>query len=253
MPGFLSYVQRLGPASVLAAGAAFLPPFGGIVLLAHINTVGEWLRSHGAQGIAMYVVGFMVCAGVAILPTYASAILGGWAFGFGVGFPAALAGFLGGALIAYGVCRPTAADRVAKLINEKPKWKAVVDALVHGSNLKTLGIVTLLRLPPNSPFALTNLVLASVRVPLWIYLLGTLVGMAPRTAAAVFLASKLQDRVASEVASERPWWVIAAGIALMLVVLGVIGHIANRALAKVTANGRPAPQNPQPAHTPGTS
>lgn len=229
-----SFIKRLGPASVLAAGAAFLPPLGGFLLLAKINTVGEWLRSHEHEGIAMYITGFAILAGLAILPTYASAILGGWAFGFAIGFPAALCGFLGGALIAYGVCRPTAGDRVEKIIAEKPKWKAVRDALVGGSALKTLGIVTLLRVPPNSPFALTNLVLSSVKVPLWIFLLGTLVGMAPRTAVAVFIASKLQNQLASEVAEQRPWWIIAAGIVLSLVVLGVVGLIAQKALAKMT-------------------
>jgi uncharacterized membrane protein YdjX (TVP38/TMEM64 family) len=230
----LSFIKRLGPASVLAAGAAVLPPLGSIVLFTYMNTVGEWLRSHEHEGIAMYIVGFSVFAGLALLPTYASAILGGWAFGFNVGFPAALCGFLGGALIAYGVCRPTAGDRVEKIIAEKPKWKAVRDALVGGSALKTLGIVTLLRVPPNSPFALTNLVLSSVKVPLWIFLLGTLVGMAPRTAVAVFIASKLQNQLASEVAEQRPWWIIAAGIVLSLVVLGVVGLIAQKALAKMT-------------------
>ena len=223
---------------MLAAGAAFLPPLGGFLLLAKINTVGEWLRSHEHEGIAMYIAGFAILAGLAILPTYASAILGGWAFGFAIGFPAALCGFLGGALIAYGVCRPTAGDRVEKIIAEKPKWKAVRDALVGGSALKTLGIVTLLRVPPNSPFALTNLVLSSVKVPLWIFLIGTLVGMAPRTAVAVFIAANLQDKLAETLEDEAkkatPWWIIAAGIVLSLVVLGVVGLIAQKALAKMT-------------------
>lgn len=236
----VSFVKRLGPASVLAAGAAVLPPLGSIVLFTYMNSVGQWLRSHGHEGVAMYIVGFSVFAGLALLPTYASAILGGWAFGFGIGFPAALCGFLGGALIAYGVCRPTAANRVEKIIAEKPKWKAVRDALVGGSALKTLGIVTLLRLPPNSPFALTNLVLSSVKVPLWIFLLGTLVGMAPRTAVAVFIASKLQNQLASEVAEQRPWWIIVAGIVLSLIVLGVIGLIAQKALTKLTGEGQAA-------------
>mgnify|MGYP000078054023 CR=1 FL=1 len=230
----VAVVKRLGPASVLAAGATVLPPLGSIALFAYMNSVGDWLRSHGGEGIAMYIAGFAVFAGLALLPTYASAILGGWAFGFSVGFPAAMCGFLGGALIAYGVCRPAASDRVEKIIAEKPKWKAVRDALVGGSALKTLAIVMLLRLPPNSPFALTNLVLSSVKVPVWIFLLGTLVGMAPRTAVAVLIASRLQNQLASEAAQQRPWWTIAGGIVLSLIVLCVIGYIAQTALKKIT-------------------
>src|SRR5262245_16966385 len=146
-------LQRLGPASFLGAAALFLPPLGSLLLFANINTIGEWLRGHEAAGVALYIAGFALLAGLALLPTYASAILGGWAFGFPIGFPAAMAGFVGGAVIGYGVARPTASERVLALIAEKPKWKAVRDTLLGGRALKTLGIVTLLRLPPNSPFA----------------------------------------------------------------------------------------------------
>lgn len=231
-------VKRLGPTSVLAAVAAFLPPLGSIVLFWKINAIGTWLREH-SSGVSIYITGFAIAAGLALVPTYASAILGGWAFGFNVGLPAALAGFLGGSLIGYGIARPTAGERVETLIAEHPKWKAVREALVGGSPLKTLGIVTLLRVPPNSPFAVTNLVLASVRVPLWIYSLGTLVGMAPRTAAVVFLASKLQNmaakNAAEEAAKQQPWWVFALGIAITVVVLGILGLIANHAIKRATA------------------
>lgn len=231
-------VKRLGPTSVLAAVAAFLPPLGSIVLFWNINAVGTWLREH-TSGAAVYITGFAILAGLAFLPTYASAILGGWAFGFATGFPAAMGGFLGGSLIGYSVARPTAGERVEKLIADHPKWKAVRDALVRGNPLKTLGIVTLLRVPPNSPFAVTNLVLASVRVPLWIYSLGTLVGMAPRTAAVVFLASKLQNmaakNAAEEAAKQQPWWVFALGIAVTIIVLGILGLIANHAIKRATA------------------
>ena len=211
-----------------------LPPMSGIILLANINAAGAWLRSHEQEGVTTYVIGFAVLAGLALLPTYASAFLGGWAFGFDVGFPAALCGFAGGALIAYAVCRPTAGNRIEAIIAEKPKWKAVRDALVGGGPLKTLCIVTLLRIPPNSPFALTNLVLSSVKVPLWIFLLGTLVGMAPRTAVIVLIASKLQDQVANKAAKQVPGWIILGGGVLSLVVLGVVGLIAQKALAKMT-------------------
>lgn len=230
------YVVRLGPASALALGAAVLPPLGSVLLFANINQIGEWLRSHGGQGVAMYVVGFAFFAGVALLPTYASAILGGWAFGFATGLPAALAGFLGGALIGYGVARPASAERVDKLISEKPKWKAVRDALLGGSRAKALLIVTLLRLPPNSPFALTNLVLASVRTPLWTYLLGTLIGMAPRTALVLYIASQVQGKMANEAADGRPTWWIFASVGASIVVLCIIGAIAKTALEKVTAS-----------------
>lgn len=226
-------VKKLGPTSVLAAVAAFLPPLGSIVLFWKINAIGTWLREH-SSGVSIYITGFAIAAGLAFVPTYASAILGGWAFGFNVGLPAALGGFLGGSLIGYSIARPTAGERVEKLIAEHPKWKLVRDALIGGSPLKTLGIVTLLRMPPNSPFAVTNLVLASVRVPLWIYALGTLVGMAPRTAAVVLLASTLQSRSAEQATKQPLWfWITSVGITLAL--LALLGAIAHRLIRRATA------------------
>ncbi len=227
-------VSDLGPAGVAAAVASFLPALGGIALATYVDTVGKWLKSHGSQGLAMYALGFAVLAGLAIAPTHVCAFLGGWAFGLTKGVIAALLGFLGGALLAYAIARPTAATRVERILAQNQKWKTIRDALVGGSSAKTLGIVTLLRVPL-TPFALTNLVLASVRVPLWIYMLGTLIGMIPRTAIVVWLGSQLQHQLASEASKQKPWWLVAGGIVLSLIVLWVCGAIANKALAKMTA------------------
>lgn len=231
---FAGVVRRLGLTSVLAAGAVVLPPLGSVLLFAYIEQVGSWLRGHGVEGVVIYAGAFMVLTGVAILPTYASAILGGWAFGFAVGYPAAMAGFLGGAAIGYGIARRVTGERVVKLLEDKPAWAQVRRALVGSGFFKAWLIVTLLRLPPNSPFAATNLVLASVRVGPGAFLLGTLVGMAPRTGLVLYLAVSVRDQIAAEAAQQRPWWMIAAGVVLTLIVLAIIGTMARRALGRVT-------------------
>lgn len=230
----------LGPAGILAAIASILPAIGGAALATYVDTVGKWLKSHGStQGLAIYALGFAILAGLALAPTHVCAFLGGWAFGMTTGTFAALLGFLGGALLAYAIARPTASARVESILAKNTKWKVIRDALVGGSNAKTLGIVTLVRVPL-TPFALTNMVLASVRVPLWIYMLGTLVGMIPRTAVVVWLGSQLQNQLASEASKQKPWWLIAGGIALSLIALWICGAIANKALAKLTQS------SPQP-------
>jgi uncharacterized membrane protein YdjX (TVP38/TMEM64 family) len=95
--------------------------------------------------------------------------------------------------------------------------------------------VTLLRVPPNSPFALTNLALASVKVPLWTYLGATLVGMAPRTAAMVWIGGELQGLLAEDAAkAEKPTWLIVGGIVSVVAVALVIGSLANRALNRMS-------------------
>jgi uncharacterized membrane protein YdjX (TVP38/TMEM64 family) len=230
--GAREILRRLGPAGVLAVLAGTLPLVGSILLFWWLTELGPWLRSHQQLGVLIYIAGFIVFAGLALLPTYAQAILGGWAFGFRVGFPAALVGFVGGALLGYVIARRATGERVVRLLDEHPRWRAVYDALLRGGFWRTLGIVTLIRLPPNSPFAMTNLVLAATRVPLSIFLLGTAAGMAPRTAAAVFVAQGLKELTFTESAN-RPLWI--AGLVLTVVVVVIVGLIANRAVERVTA------------------
>lgn len=237
------FLYALGPTGLLGLAWVAMPPLAGIALLWKIKTVSEWLQSHGALGVAVYVCAFIVLAGLGMLPTYAQAILGGWCFKMALGLPAALTGFVGASLLGYTVARTVSRHRVEDMIEANVKARAIRDALIGHGFLKTLGIVILLRLPPNSPFALTNLVMASAGVKVAPFALGTLIGMAPRTALAVYLGSGVQDLTSETLSPGRaPREVVIGGIVLTIIVVAVIGHIANRALAKVTGAGPTAPQ-----------
>lgn len=230
-------IKRLGPAAILGVVACILPPLGSIALFWKINFIGQWLRGHDGAGIAIYIGAFIVLAGAALLPTYATAILGGWAFGFQSGSIAALLGFTGAAIVGYVTGRLGSGDRVQTIISEHPKWQAIRDALIGGSFLKSLAIITLVRMPINSPFAITNLVLASVKTNVVAYILGTALGMAPRTLIAVYLAAGFAQNLDPEHAARapKPTWVLVAGIGSAIVVMLVIGFIASNALKRMTA------------------
>ena len=96
---------RLLATTVLAIFWGTTPPVWGFVLLAYLGPVSEWLRASGDMGVAVFVACFVVAAGVGLLPTYAQAILGGWAFGFGVGLGASIVGFVGGGLLGWLISR----------------------------------------------------------------------------------------------------------------------------------------------------
>ncbi len=228
--------RRLGPAGPLAVVSATLPAVGGFVLLATMEPVSQALAQAGAAAAVVYAAAFALLAGLALLPTYAQAVLGGYAFRVALGLPAALAGFAGGAALGYAIGRWASRERARTLLAEHPRWHAVYQEVLGRGFWRTLALITLVRLPPNSPFAVTNLVLAAARVDPLAYLLGTVIGMTPRTAVAVYIGASLQD-VASGV--PRPWWLTVAGIVLAIAVVGLIGHQANRALARVTAGTGP--------------
>ncbi len=254
-----SLIKRLGPAAVLGAWSAAMPLLGSIALYwAMLTTnLGPWMRSHGSQGVVAYSVAFMVLAGIAVLPTYAQSALGGYAFGIVWGSVGALIGFAGGAIIGYELAARASGDRAMRLMDEHPKWRVVRDALV-GTRVgggpvevtpgfwKTLGMVTLLRLPPNSPFAITNLVMASVKVPRVPYLIGTVLGLLPRTMLAVVVGAGVGKFTKEELKKAMPMWAIVLGVVVLIVVVGVVFTVANRALTRLTARvmGPAAVQQP---------
>lgn len=234
-PGLVAFFKRLGPAGILAIAWTAMPPLGGILLLAYIGPISQWLQDHQISGVFLYSVIFMFSAGFGALPTYSQALLGGWAFGPVVGFLAAWAGFVGASLIGYTIARTVAKRRVEKLIEENPKARTVRDALIGHGPLRTTAIVTLIRVPPNSPFALTNLATAASGVKLVPYVIGTALGMAPRTFAAVWLASEGAKRGDNLVdLFNRSRWEVIIALAVTFAVLGIIGFIAKRALEKVS-------------------
>lgn len=236
-------VRRLGPAAVLGAVWLFAPAIGGVVLLFNMKPASEWLNAHQEIGPLIYVAIFIVTAGFGFLPTYAQAVLGGFAFGWW-GVPAALAGFAGASCIGRLIATSVSGDRVEQEINRNRKAMAVREALIGHGFWKALGMVTLVRIPPNSPFALTNGVLSTTGVGWVPYVIGTALGMLPRTAAAVYIGMQVQDWSSGV---PKPKWMLIAGIVLTVIAIIVIGTIANKAIHKVTggSNGESA-KDPSP-------
>ncbi len=221
--------RRLAP---LAVVSLLLPPLGAALLLGYLSTIGPWLQSQGSQGVALYIAGFAVLGGCALVPTYASAILGGWAFGDRLGIPAALAGFVAAAAINYLWARRLSGAAAATLLAERPRWAAVRHALVGRSQGKTLLVVALIRVPPNSPFALSNAALALARVPIGVYLAGTLIGLIPRTAITVKAGAHLSTL---DFRQPDAFGSAAMAIGVSIVVLVILGWIARRALDSTLA------------------
>ncbi|MGD9689035.1 MAG: TVP38/TMEM64 family protein [Phycisphaerales bacterium] len=234
--------HKLGVAAALGFLWTAAPAVLGIALLYFLGDIAAFLRTDLTFGWFGYVAVFIVSAGIGFLPTYGQSFLGGWVFGFRAGFPGAMLGFVGGSIIGYHIAQRVSKDRVMALLESDPKARRVRNALVGRGFWKTLAIVTLIRIPPNSPFALTNLVLASAGVNLLPFIIGTAVGMAPRTAIAVWVAAKGSATGARDIQQfieSQPWWVIPAGFAVLFIVLAIIGAIANRALHEVTREPTP--------------
>ncbi len=230
-------MRDLGPAGILAAVWIIVPAALGFTLLAYLGAASDWLNSLGRGGPVIFAVMFALTSGFGLLPTYAQAVLGGWVFGVAIGLPAALIGFVGGALIGWCISRLVSQQRVEQAIERHEQARIIRTALVGRGFWKTLGIVSLIRIPPNSPFALTNLVLAACGVRLPAYTLGTAIGMTPRTAVIIIVAATAAASGAKDlqtfIADGPGFWVFLGGIVVLIIVLAIIASIAKRALARV--------------------
>lgn len=230
-------MQKLGAAGPLAVGAALFPLLGSLVLFANAETVSETLRAQGTAGWVLFVLAFAVLSGLALLPTYAQSGMAGYIFGVAWGAPGAVLGCVGGAMIGYAVARLLAGQRVRRVVDENPKWKAVADALL-GQRLslaRTIGTVALIRLPPNSPFAMTNLALAGLRVRPDAYFVGSALGIAPRTIVAAFIGAGIQEAFTREAWGQAvPRWLFYTAIVVGIGVVVVIGQIAMRAIERAS-------------------
>ena len=234
--GYWATFRRLGPAGWLAAAWFTLPIAGMVLLVRYMGDVSAWLQSQGSMAEPLYAGLFTVLAGLGIMPTWPQAALGGWAFGTVLGTVLALVGFTGASVIGYAIARTVGRQSVEKELGRNAKARAVRDALVASGPFKTLGIVMLIRFPPNSPFSFTSFLLATTGVPLWSFVLGTAVGMLPRTALVVWVGHQVQGQFSADAAKDaQPDWVFWTGIAVAVAVALILIKIGNRAIEKLTA------------------
>jgi uncharacterized membrane protein YdjX (TVP38/TMEM64 family) len=128
-------------------------------------------------------------------------------------------------------------------IDRHPRGRVIRDALARGSKWRTFAVVTLVRLPPSSPFAMTNYMLGATGVPFWLAMVATPIGMLPRTAIVCFLAASAVSAGASdlvEVYRNTPTWVLVSGIVASVAVVAILGQLATRALEQLASGAERA-------------
>jgi uncharacterized membrane protein YdjX (TVP38/TMEM64 family) len=224
-----STLMRLGRLGPTAAATAFLPPLGSLVLIGTMNHSAPWLQAQGLLGVLLFIAGFTVFGGLALLPTYGPSVLGGWAFGVGLGLAATLAGFVGAASVGFAVARGLSGDRLIRVLEEYPRGQALHRALLTGGFWRTMLVVALLRVP-HGPFAMTNLLLAATGTGWAPYLLGSVVGLAPRVTAAVIVGASLSTLDLRHLDRGGTAYV---SIALSIAAVVGLGWLAKRALRQV--------------------
>lgn len=185
----------------------------------------EWIKSLGAWGVAAFAAVYIVAV-VLLVPASALTLAAGLAFGVW-GFPLVVGAATVGAGLAFLVARYLARDKVKKFVEQRPKLKAVDQAVTEGG----WKIVGLLRLSPLVPFNLQNYLFGVTDIGFYPYLATTFVGIMPGSLLYVLLGALGHGDGKGAV---WKWSFFAVGI-LATAITAVI--IARKAKAKLAQSG----------------
>jgi uncharacterized membrane protein YdjX (TVP38/TMEM64 family) len=224
-------IKELGRLTPLALLSAFLPIVGSMTLIIFILPIGEWLKANWHVGMLVFIAGTMFLCGLALLPTNVIGIVSGWAFSFELGLLVLMIGVVGSAVLSFYVNRRLSGEHLSKAIERHPRSSAIYNALLQDDIRKTVLIIVLLRMSVIMPFALTNFLMAAARVSLKPFLIGTALGMLPRSAAMVFVGSGLSEL---DLADTRETAVFFVGVAATVASVVTIAVFSRKALLRMT-------------------
>jgi len=227
----VGYVKEFGKLTPIAFVTAVLPMLGSAGLLLVAFPLGAWLRENWEVGSGLFFLGVLFFCGLSLLPTNVIGIIGGWAFGFELGIAVLITAVVSAATISFLIHTRIVGDTLPHVFEKHPKAQAVYQALVGQNIRRTTLIIFLVRLSPAMPFALTNFLMASARVPLKSYVSGTFFGMLPRSSAVVLVGSGLSELSFND---PQELWLIVFGIVATIVSITFISIVARRALERLT-------------------
>ena len=223
-------LREFGKLTPVALITVFLPMAGAAVLLMIASPLSLWLRENSGLGMPLYLFGVLFFCGLALLPTNVIGIVGGWAFGLYAGLAILITGVVGSAVISYLIHSRIMGEKLPDVAHRHPKADAIYNELVKRDWWRTLTIIFLVRASIIMPFAFTNFLMASARVRLDSYALGTFAGMFPRSLAMAMTGAGLSE---FSLQNSTDAWFIALGIIATVLSAIVIGMISRKALERM--------------------
>jgi uncharacterized membrane protein YdjX (TVP38/TMEM64 family) len=176
---------RIGAGALLLA--ALVTAWYVLPLKEWIAAFQKWIDGLGAWGVVAFAAVYIIAV-VLLVPASALTVAAGLVFGVW-GFPLVVAAATIGAGAAFLIARYLAKAKVKKFVEQRPKLKAVDQAVTEDG----WKIVGLLRLSPLVPFNLQNYLFGVTEVGFYPYLAATFIGIMPGSLLYVFLGSLGHD------------------------------------------------------------
>lgn len=217
------------PVGVVALAAA-LPLVGVSGLVVYAGELQPLLESSSPTrlGLLVVVIG-AILTGMALLPTHAVSLSAGWLFGATTGSIVAITSVTLGALVGFVVFKFLSGSSVERFIKENEKTDRIYRSLLGTPAIGMIFLISLIRLSPLVPFAATNATLSVANIPFRQFLIGSVVGLAPRVILVAVFGAGL-----AELTWETPESPLLKylGLATTVVMLICITFFSKRALKK---------------------
>lgn len=162
----------------LAVLIAIILAFRALPLAQWFEAFQAWVREAGPLGYVAYILLYALAC-VLVLPASALSLAAGAIFGFVAGTLVNLAGATIGATAAFVLARTAMRERVARLVADNAKFRALDRAFTKEGTR----VMWLARLSGFPPFTWVNYAFGLTGVPLWPYVVTTLFGIIPGTIA----------------------------------------------------------------------
>ena len=214
--------QRAGPAWGKIVAIALL--FAGLAAAWRYTPLSEFVTAERIIGWAQGV-GEVPWAPIVVMLAYTPAcfvmfprplitLFAVIAFGPVVGFVYSIIGILGAALATYFAGRALPRDSVRRIAGDKLNEMSEV--------LRRRGLLAVfaMRIVPVAPFVVEGIVCGAVRIKLWHFSLGTVLGMAPGTLTTSVFGDQIQTALADP--SRINYWLIAGVVVLFAVLIYVV-------------------------------
>lgn len=196
---------------------------------ARLRDALEWVQQLGWIGVGVYVSLYIVAC-VLFLPGLILTLGAGFIFGVVKGSIVVSIASTLGATAAFLVGRYLARDWVSGKVLNRPKFKAIDEAIGR----EGWRIVGLTRLSPVFPFNLLNYAFGLTRVPLGQYVPASWIGMMPGTIMYVYLGSVAGSLATlggeRESKTTAEWIFYGVGLLATVAVTVYVTHVARRAL-----------------------
>ncbi|HEX3129570.1 MAG TPA: TVP38/TMEM64 family protein [Thermoanaerobaculia bacterium] len=220
--------RRLLVFALIGVAVLALLILGGRQAAAFLPRFADWVRSLGALGPLVFILGYAV-ATVAFIPGSALTLAAGFLFGVVRGTVFTLIGATLGASAAFLVARYVARGAIERRIAGNPRFTAI-DRAVGREGFK---IVALLRLSPVVPFNLLNYSLGLTRVRFLPYFAAS-AAMLPGTLLYVYYGAAAESLALALGGGANKgagaWILLGVGLLATVVATAFVTRLAGRAL-----------------------